>query len=46
MNKHRLDEKIIQWKSVAFRPRGTSKIKWEGDVKEDLKTMKFYLWKK
>jgi hypothetical protein len=37
---------MTEWKHIAFRPRGRSKIKWEGDVKQDLKVMKICHWKK
>jgi hypothetical protein len=35
-------KKITEWKPIAFRPRGRPKIKWEDDVKKDLKVMKSY----
>jgi hypothetical protein len=46
MEGHRLCKKITEWKSTAFRPRGRPKMKREDDVKQDLKVMKIYRWKK
>jgi hypothetical protein len=42
MEEHHLTKKITEWKSVAFRPRGRHKMRWEGDVNKDLNVMKMY----
>ena len=41
---HRLTKKITEWKTIAFRQEGRSRMRWE-DVKRDLKVMKFCHWK-
>jgi len=46
MEKHRITWTIIEWKSIALRPRGRFKMTWEEDVKHALKVMKIYHWKK
>ena len=43
---HRLIEKITEWKHIAFRRKERPEVKWENDVKQDIKVMKIYLWKK
>jgi hypothetical protein len=43
---HRLTKKIIEWKPIALRPKGRPKMKWEGDVKHNLKVTEIYHWKK
>jgi hypothetical protein len=37
---------IMEWKPTAFRLRGRCKMRWEGDVKHDLKGIKIHHWKK
>jgi hypothetical protein len=37
VEEHRLTQKITKWKPIAFRLRGRPKMKWEDDVKQDLK---------
>jgi hypothetical protein len=44
MKEDRLAKKITEWKTVACRQKGRSRMRWE-DVKRDLKVMKFCNWK-
>jgi hypothetical protein len=43
---HRLNKKITGWKSIPFRQRGRPKMRWQDDVKHNLKVMKIYYWRK
>jgi hypothetical protein len=45
MDEHLLIKNIIKWKPVAFRPRAKPKMRWENNVKYDLKVTKIYHWK-
>jgi hypothetical protein len=36
----------MEWKPIVFTPRGRPKMRWEDDVKHDLKVMKICHWKK
>ena len=38
-------KKITEWTDIAFSRRGRHKMKWEDDVKQDLKVKQFYQWK-
>jgi len=42
----RLNKKITGWKSIAFRQRGRTKMRWQDDIKHNLKVMKIDHWKK
>ena len=46
MEEHRLTKRITEWKFTAFTERGKHKIKLEDDIKQDLKVMKIYIWKR
>jgi hypothetical protein len=39
-------EKKINWKPIAPRHIGRRKLRWEEDVRNDLKAMKVQNWKK
>jgi hypothetical protein len=39
-------KKITNWKPIAPRHIGRSKLRWEEDVRNDLKAMKVQNWKK
>jgi hypothetical protein len=43
---HRLNKKITGWKSTALRQRGRPKMRWQDDIKHNLKVMKMHHWKK
>jgi hypothetical protein len=45
MDEHWLTKNII-WKSRTFRSRGRPKMRWEDDIKHNLKVTKIYHWKK
>ena len=38
-------KKIKRWKPMSKRPTGIPKLRWEGDVLEDIKTMNVYIWR-
>ena len=46
MDEHSLTKSIIIWKPRTFRSRRRPKMRWEDDVKHDLKVTKIYHWKK
>jgi len=46
MDEHWLTKNIIIWKPGNFRSRGRCKMRWEDDVKHNLKVTKIYHWKK
>jgi hypothetical protein len=39
-------KKIKRWKPMSKRPIGRPKLRWEGDVLENIKGMKVCNWKK
>jgi len=39
-------QKIKRWKPMAKRPTERPKIRWEGDVLEDIKSINISNWKK
>jgi hypothetical protein len=44
MEEHRLTKKITEWKTIDFRQKERSRMRWE-DVKRDVKVIKFCHWK-
>ena len=36
----------MEFKSIALRPRGRPKMRWEDDIQQELKVMKICHWKK
>ena len=38
--------RIYKWKTLASRPKGRPKNRWEDDVRMDLQKMKIMNWKK
>jgi hypothetical protein len=42
MVEHWPSTKITEWKPTAFRPGRRPKVKWEDDVRQDLKVTKIY----
>jgi len=46
MDEHRLTNNIIIWKHRTFRSRGRPRMRWEDDVKHDLKVTNICHWKK
>jgi len=39
-------QKISRWKPMSKRPIGRPKIRWEGDVLEDIKSIKIAIGRK
>ena len=39
-------QKIKRWKPMAKRPIGRPKTRWEGDVLDNIRSMKVHNWKK
>jgi hypothetical protein len=47
---HRMDsdrtvKKVYEWKLVLTRPEGRPKLRWENDIRNDLKEMKLNNWR-
>jgi hypothetical protein len=46
MGKERTVERITEWRPIAVRRIGRQRLRWEGDVREDLGRMKIRNWSK
>ena len=45
MNEDTNVKKIYRWKTIAKRPIGRPKLRWEVDVSEDIKSLNVRNWK-
>jgi hypothetical protein len=45
MDSDRTVKKVYEWKSISMRPQGRTKLRWENDIKNDLKEMKLNNWR-
>jgi hypothetical protein len=45
MNGERVVKTIYKWKPYATRPKGRPRVKWEDDVRKDMKKMGVNNWK-
>jgi len=41
----RVAKTIYKWKSYATRPKGRPRVRWEDDVRNDLRKMRVNNWK-
>jgi len=39
-------QKLYEWKPISTRLAGRPKVRWENDIKEDLRIMKINNWTK
>jgi hypothetical protein len=45
MNNERVAKIIYKWKPYATRPKGRQRVRWEDDVRNDLRKMGVSSWK-
>jgi hypothetical protein len=45
MHSDRTVKKVYEWKPISTRPQGRPKLRWENDIKNDLKEMKLSNWR-
>jgi hypothetical protein len=45
MNCERVAKTIYKWKPYATRPKGSPRVRWEDDVRKDLRKMGVDNWK-
>jgi hypothetical protein len=45
MDSDRTVKKVYEWKPTATRPQCRPKLRWENDIKNDLKEMKLNDWR-
>jgi hypothetical protein len=45
MNGERVAKTIYKWKRYATRPKGRPRVRWEDDVRKDLRKMAVNNWK-
>jgi hypothetical protein len=41
----RMVKKVYEWKPISRRPQGRQNLRWENDIKNDLKEMKLNNWR-
>jgi hypothetical protein len=45
MDSDRTVKKVYEWKPISMRPQGKPNLRWENDIKNDLKEMKLNNWR-
>jgi hypothetical protein len=45
MGSDRMVKKVYEWKPTSTRPQGRPKLRWENDIKNDLKEIKLNDWR-
>jgi hypothetical protein len=45
MHIDRMVKKVYEWKPISTGPQGRQKLRWENDIKNDLKEMNLNNWR-